>query len=487
MKKSVPLFLAFSLLLSACRNQPTVQAGDLNSLTAALDTRLPKLLAAYKVPGAALALVADGEVVWTKGYGYADLERNVPVTSDTIFQVASISKTVAAWGVLRLAEQGKIDLDAPIDRYVTRWSLPPSEFDASGVTVRRLLSHSAGLSLHGYPGLPPEEPLPSIEESLSGQNGGAGDVHIEQPPGQAFSYSGGGYTLLQLMVEEVSGMPFADFMRQEVLAPLGMTHSSYEWLAELRPATATGYDSKKKPLPNYLFTEQAAAGLYTTASELALFGAAALSGEQGEPAGRGVVSPATVEALFTPTIPIKDDIGRFLAGVEAYGLGYFLETLPDGSRLAGHSGGNQGWRSQLFVAPAQRAALVILTNSDNGSSLIPDAAALWGQWLGAGELGIASGTRKLNTAAWILVLILGVGLAARLFWLFRKMRRKERRFSLKPRWGLFIGLPVALLLAVAWLTLGNWVAQDLTPLQAPWLGTVILLWAAAIGWDALLA
>ena len=128
-----------------------------------------------------------------------------PVDGDTVFQAASISKTLTAWGVMRLVEQGALELDAPVGRYLTRWQLPPSPYNHDGVTIRRLLSHTAGLSLHGYPGIAPEQPLPTLEESLSGGHPGAEDVRVVSEPGTTYAYSGGGYTLLQLVVEEVTG------------------------------------------------------------------------------------------------------------------------------------------------------------------------------------------------------------------------------------------------------------------------------------------
>ena len=143
-----------------------------------LDRIAPQLLEHYKVPGAAIALVRNGEVVWSKGYGLADKERGVPVTVNTVFQVASISKALTSWGVMRLVENGQLELDAPVEQYLTRWHLPPSSYDTSGVTIRRLLSHSAGLSLHGYPGWSPDLKLPSLEESLSGNNGSGGSFAL---------------------------------------------------------------------------------------------------------------------------------------------------------------------------------------------------------------------------------------------------------------------------------------------------------------------
>ena len=173
-------------------------------------------------------------MTWSKGYGRADTSRGVPVTPDTVFEVGSISKPVTAWGVMRLVQQGKLDLDAPVDRYLTRWHLPPAPFDADGVTIRRLLSHSAGLNSQDYSPIT-TRPLPTLEQSLSGESGGVNarrgsdDVRITMTPGEQRSYSNGGYTLLQLAIEEVTGETFARYMQREVLDPLGMKHSSFRW------------------------------------------------------------------------------------------------------------------------------------------------------------------------------------------------------------------------------------------------------------------
>ena len=250
------------------------------------------------VPGVAIALVQDGALTWTRGFGFADREKRMPVTSQTVFQVASISKSVAAWGVMTLAEQGQIDLDAPVERYLTRWHLPAADSGVydSEVTTRRLLSHTAGLSLHGYPGFDPDSgPLPTLEANLSGATNGAGDVHVAFRPGTRWEYSGGGFTILQLLVEERSGKSFVDYMRQAVLEPLGMHSSSYDWLPGLRARTAVAYDRAGRRLPNYRFTELAAAGLYTTAEDLGRFVAAGLTGPHGEPPGRGLLRPETID------------------------------------------------------------------------------------------------------------------------------------------------------------------------------------------------
>jgi len=254
-------------------------------------------VAASTAPGLAVALVQHGQLVWAAGYGVADPTTCWPVMAGTRFQVASLSKPVTAWGVLQLVEAGRIGLDEPIPGQLRRWRPPPSPFDAGGITARRLLSHTAGLSVHGYVGQTPDQPLPSIAASLSGETGDGFPVELLEPPRRGWRYSGGGYSLGQLLVEELTGRPFADFIRAEVLDPLGMTASSFRWSRTAE--TARPHDAAGGPLPDFAFAEQAAVGLVTTAADLARFVAAALTGPRGEPPGRGMLSPAGVRLALT--------------------------------------------------------------------------------------------------------------------------------------------------------------------------------------------
>jgi CubicO group peptidase (beta-lactamase class C family) len=304
----------------------------------------------------------------------------------SVFQLASASKPVSAWGVMKLVEDDRLALDAPVQRYLTRWHLPASPFDTSGVTVRRLLSHTAGLSLPGYLGFDPGEPLPTLEASLDGMTNVSSDaaedlgpVHLVQPPGQGWRYSGGGYTLLQLLVEEVSGRSFAAHMRDAVLQPLGMTTSSFEWDPPLEAAAATGYDTDEQSLPDYRYTELAPAGLNSTAGGLARWVAGALAGPHGEPPGRGVLAPTSLSQMFAPQPAAA-------AGSNAvFGLGYLLGQQPGGPLWADHFGGNRGWRTYFGARPDERAGIVVLTNSDNGIPLIVSVVRAWGESTGVGS------------------------------------------------------------------------------------------------------
>jgi CubicO group peptidase (beta-lactamase class C family) len=343
----------------------SVVAEHRRGLERAVEGAARQAMATSTTPGLAVALVHHGRVSWAMGHGLADHATRRTVTATTRFQAASASKPVATWGVLRLVEQGRIDLDEPVVGHLRRWRPPPSPFDTDGITVRRLLSHTAGLSVHGYAGLRSDRPLPPIVASLSGEAGGSFPVELLEAPGRRWLYSGGGYSVLQLLVEELTGRPFAAFMRTQVLAPLGMTASSFRW--RRTAATARPHDRRGACSPDFAFAEQAAAGLVTTAPDLARFAAAALPGSQGEPPGRGVLSPAAVQ-LALSAAPATD--GR-------WGLGYGLGLLPTGDRLAYHEGANRGWRAGLALLPDRRAGIVVLANGDGGDAPINAVVQQW--------------------------------------------------------------------------------------------------------------
>ena len=254
-----------------------------SGLVQAVEGAARQAMATSTTPGLSVALVHHGQLVWAAGYGVADPATGQPVTAATRFQAASLSKPVTAWGVLRLVGSGRIGLDEPVIGRLRRWRPPPSPFDADGITVRRLLSHTAGLSVHGYVGQSADRPLSSIASSLSGETGDGFPVELLEAPGRGWLYSGGGYSLLQLLLEELTGRPFADDMQAQVLEPLGMTASSFRWSRTAH--TARPHDVDGDPVPDFAFAEQAAAGLVTTAADLARFLGAALAGPRWRATG----------------------------------------------------------------------------------------------------------------------------------------------------------------------------------------------------------
>jgi CubicO group peptidase (beta-lactamase class C family) len=262
-----------------------------------------------------------------------------PVNGDSRFQVASLSKWVTAWGIFTLVEAGKLDLDKPVSSYLTRWKLPKGPFDNDGVTIRRLLSHTAGLTDGlGYAGFKPGQPLQRLEDSLTraadASPGAEGAVRVGIKPGSAFKYSGGGYTLLQLLIEEVSGQSFDAYMKAHVLDRLGMERSTFKLPdAEIEDVAAV-YDTRGARAIHYRFTAQAAAALYTTSDDMTRFLQAHVRGANGEVAGRGVLKPATLVEMRQPHAAQM--------GADIWGLGTMLFAPNNrGGFIIGHDGNNE--------------------------------------------------------------------------------------------------------------------------------------------------
>lgn len=335
--------------------------GNIKSFKNKLDNWAPELLKRYNIPGTSIGIIQNGKVVYILNYGMADKSKGKEVNDNTIFQVGSVSKTLTACGVMHLVEEGKIKLDDPAEKYLTRWHLPASKFNKKDVTIRRLLSHTAGLSVHGYGGTKPGKKLDTLEESLSK------GVKIIVKPGSEFLYSGGGYTLLQLIIEEVIKQSFDKYMYEEILKPFGMEHSTYSNNIT-NPNMSKAYGVLGQTSPNYNFAEEAAAGLKSTIPDFSKFILAMMDGSNGETRGRNVLKGESIDIMFTP---VRSN----------YGFGFFYNKLSDGNTLIWHGGANMGgWRAQYGMIPEKKDGLIIFTNSDNGQNLTDDIFNYWEQY-----------------------------------------------------------------------------------------------------------
>jgi CubicO group peptidase (beta-lactamase class C family) len=349
--------------------------GDVKGFVAAAEARYQK----ESKGNIALAVLDHGRVAatWFASHGR-------PVDGDTLFQVASLSKWFTATAVMTLVEHGRVDLDAPVSRYVKRWKLPPSTFDNNGVTVRRLLSHTAGLTDDlGYRGFPPGQTPQSLPASLTHAADAMpmreGSVHVGIAPGTTWRYSGGGYTLLQLMIEDVTGERFSDYVRRTVLLPYGMTHSTF---VDPDPAhLADFYDADGRKAIHYKFTALGAASLYTSVDDLERFLQAQLTGPHGEPAGRGVVTPQTLARMRTIT--------AYVYGFPIWGLGNVLYApTASGGFIVGHDGNNYpAINTTARIDPATGNGIIVLS-SGNGM-LASEIGGDWTYWqTGVVDLGI---------------------------------------------------------------------------------------------------
>ncbi len=362
MKKNWICIILFFSMVSFAQQTDSVA---LASLVKMMDAEIPIRLKEKKVPGIAVAIIDEGSVVYKRGIGFSNLDKQLKVTSEMGFNIGSVSKMFTAWGVMKLVEQGKVQLDTAVHTYLTRWQFPDSEFDCQKVTIRSLLSHTAGLSVRGYPGFQPDEALPTLAASLAGENGSARanePVTIVIPPQTRFKYSGGGYTILQLLIEEVSGKHFADYMQQKVFSPLGMKNTSFTIDDTIMAHSATPYDEEGIEINMERFTAQAAAGLHTTLEDLLAFAQATLR-------GNSVLKESNLKAMRTPNELTK---GR-------YGLGYMI--FPFGKMtVTGHAGSNDGWESCFLIDFEHKSGMIMLSNGSQGKAVLMATMKKWVQW-----------------------------------------------------------------------------------------------------------
>lgn len=353
-------FLLAFLLLTACG---ALQDSASEHTQRVLEQAALELIETHNVPGVAVGLIEDGVPTDIYTFGLADKTTGIPITSDTGFNVGSISKTITAWAVMHLVERGLVDLDTSYEKYVTRWRIPTSEFDASKVTVRSLLNHTSGLAQWAVPQFEAGEQIPLLETSLSDDKNLAGErAVLGFEPGTQWRYSGAGYSLLQLLIEEVSGESYASFVNRVIFKPLGMQDSSFILSDDVLQTSAKGYDASGDETALVRFAAISAAGLHTTPGDLAKFAAAALPTANGESAGRQMLSSQSIHMMTRTEVSASSSDANVVN--RNYGLGYFV--INETPRFFGHGGDNRGWHARIVLYPETNNGFVILTNSSNG-------------------------------------------------------------------------------------------------------------------------
>lgn len=316
-------------------------------------------MAYYQTPGVSIAVISDGVIEWAQGFGLCEAGQPAPVTSETLFQAGSISKPVFALAVMRLVEEGILDLDEDVNRYLTTWKVPANGEWQPRITLRQLLSHTAGLTVHGFPGYPNGGPIPTVMQVLDGQPPANTDpVRVNLVPGMQFRYAGGGTTIAQQVVVDVVGKPFPELMDELVLQPAGATNSSYRqppvgW----RERTAHPWNGQPLASKFHLYPEMAAAGLWTTPTDLARIGLHVQRAFQGDT--NAFLKPATARQMLTPQTRPDD---------EQIGIGFFLMGKDKALRF-GHGGWDEGFIALLRVYAEIGMGCAIMVNSNQGNAL----------------------------------------------------------------------------------------------------------------------
>ena len=342
-----------------------VENGLITTPTYLLNTPKPmatltERMAHYHVPGVSIAVINENRIEWARGYGVADATNATPVTVDTRFYAASISKPITAMAALALVAAGQLDLDEDVNRKLLSWQVPDNDFTAvEKVTVRRLLSHSAGMTAGFYHGYSVDEAMPTLPQLLRGEPpSNSGPVHVKFVPGSTTEYSGAGYWVLQQLMEDVTGQPFADLLQQRVFDKVGMPHSTFHYpLTKSHAlAAASGHDNAGTPCEERFSRVPGLAdgGLWSTPADLARFLIELQQSASGH--ANQVLSPAMSMRMMTEEL-------------EQHSLGLHIFGTGDAIRLS-HGGSGEAFLCLMAAFPARGQGAVVMTNSANGWGLI---------------------------------------------------------------------------------------------------------------------
>ncbi len=371
-KKYFLNLLMLLLIVSSCISNSTVKAQSQieNEIKEVENNLLPNIhvkdnpkvtynllerMKHHNVPGVSIAIVKSGKLHWSKAYGLSNADKNIKVDRETMFQVASITKPITALGILKLVEQEKITLDDEVNKHLNGWQIQDNEFTKTEkVTIRRLLTHTAGLNGHGFDGYPQTEKLPSVIEVLNGEGNWAG-VAVENTPGNAWRYSGGGYVILQKLIEDVTGQSFENYMEEEVLKPLKMNHSTFQQPLnkEVYKNVSSAHDNDGNAVIGgwHNYTEKGAGGLWSTPEDFIKYIIEIQNIIKGKE--NGLLSKETINKMLT-----KD--------LNNWGLGLLVEGSGENLRFS-HDGKNQGFFADFLAFANKGEAVVILTNGNTPS------------------------------------------------------------------------------------------------------------------------
>ncbi len=316
----------------------------------AIRTKIPAELAKRGTPSVAIAVARDGQIVWEQGFGWADRENRVPATEHTMYSLASISKPITATGLAVLLQRGKIELDKPINDYLADAKLVARVGDAAEATVRRVANHSSGLPLH-YQFFYVDEPYrrPPMDETIRRYG------NLVTAPGERYQYSNLGYGVIDYVIARTSGKAFADFMREEVFQPLGLTHMSVDIGPGLERYEAVRYDTDELRIPFYDFDHPGGSGTYSSAHDLVRFGMFHLGDRL--PDQKEIISEEWRKKMQEPTVDSGNNDG--------YGIGWSIGKNAQGDVVVSHSGGMGGVSTLLTLVPTKHVAVAVLANSSS--------------------------------------------------------------------------------------------------------------------------
>ncbi len=382
MKKHYAIALTILTLAVACAHNPppdqiyskdiedTISQVESHLCTSPTDSNawtLSDRMKFYQVEGFSIAVIHNFKVQWARGYGWADAGEHRPMTTRTLFQAGSISKSLNGVGVMLLVQRHQLDLNTDINSYLKGWKFPyDSVSKGRKITLGNLLSHTGGLSIHGFPGYVRGDSIPTIEEVLDGKKpANTGAVRSITEPDTKYIYSGGGITISQLIVDNITGQPYDEFMAHDVLQPMGMDNSSYTQPPPASNDRATGYLRGDTAVPGkfHIYPEQAAAGLWTTPTDLAKYIVESQLAYQGK--SSKVLDQATTRTRLSAYIDTIDASGT------RTGLGVFLFQRT-GRHYFNHNGSDVGFLSSYYGCLESGDGVVVMINNDINSALLKE-------------------------------------------------------------------------------------------------------------------
>ena len=356
MRKVTLLFILLAIVVTACKASPTPIPAETDSFDA-VRAHIKRLVAEGEVPSMAVAVARDGQIIWEEGFGLTDREKNIPATERTPYPLASISKPLTATGLMILVERGLINLDFPVNDYLGQVRLQARIGDAAEATVRRVASHTAGLPLHSqhFYDDEPHRP-PPMDETIHRYG------NLVTAPGERYQYSNLGYGLLGYAISRVSGESYADFMREEVFAPLGMGHTSVHVGPGLEEGQAVNYTPDGLVVPSCDSDSPGASAIYSSAHDLVRFAMFHLKNDL--PDQRAIITAAAIDAMQNPS-PETGPLREWEREGSGYGIGWFIGVTEDGLRVIQHSGGTVGVSTVLALVPEENLAVAVLSNTQS--------------------------------------------------------------------------------------------------------------------------
>ena len=358
------------ILLSGCATAPprpaNITRGDYTATLAYVTKLIQYEMDQNKVAGLSIALVDDQKIVWSDGFGYADQARKIPATGETLYRVGSISKLFTDAAAMQLAEQGRLDIDQPLRNFLPGFAIKTRFSGADEITLRQLMTHHAGLPRDRQKGFMNPHPAP-FTDLVSDIR----EDYAAYPPGLILSYSNLGVTLLGNAIQHQSGMPFADYMQQALLTPLGMTSSSFDTGLAASPLMALGHHGRDAAVEPPL-RDVPAGGLNSSVTDMGRFMAMIFSG--GTSGNHRILKSNTITEMLRPqntTVPLDLNF--------RVGLGWMLSTvgsstIENAGTVAHHSGATALFRSQMYVLPEHKLGVIVLSNSSTAGQVVDHIA-----------------------------------------------------------------------------------------------------------------